>query len=677
MNGLAASVFEWVRSLPDASALTGTLLDSLWEGAVVALALSIILLFVRSPRLRYAASCVAMAVLLVGLVVTFTQLVPARPVGVRFSALARTGSAAGVVRASWVVAERGSGEIDTRSWMLLLWLTGVFAFYLRAMVGWVSAVKIRKTGVCSAPEVWRTRVEQLGIRLRLSRPVVLLESSLAEVPVVVGYLRPVILMPVGLLAGLPVSQVEAILTHELAHIRRFDSLVNLAQIFVEGLLFYHPAVWWISSVIRAERENCCDEVVVSMTGAPHALAKALTVLEHRRVVPREALAATGSRLVNRVARLLGRPQPRYAGAVPLMAMVVLTVAAISATAGLQPDRRVAEPPVATVKTPAVSPPVQPVPVQIAQAQATPARPTTTPPSTPENAPPTPATKPPALPLYKLGPNDVVQVLVVDQPHISGTYTISAEGDITFPLIKKIHSQDLSIPKLQKEIIRQLTSAGGISDPVVNVQLLRAMPRWINVVGAVKFPVDFVTSTPISLSEALAKAGWLTAKAGPNVFVTKLGSDTPQRIGIDDLQKSDKNPSINLTLTGGETISVPNDLKVWVTGHVTHPMAIEISDPRDATVLKVIAKVDGLTGGYVVTAYIYRADDNGQRHEIPIPLKDIKYRKAEDVPLQADDIILIPDENGYSRRQMLNQLQQQHQQYYDAKPLLQWPVEQSK
>src|SRR6185437_10479863 len=155
MNGLAASVFEWVRSLPDASALTGTLLDSLWEGAVVALALSIILLFVRSPRLRYAASCVAMAVLLVGLVVTFTQLVPARPVGVRFSALARTGSAAGVVRASWVVAERGSGEIDTRSWMLLLWLTGVFAFYLRAMVGWVSAVKIRKTGVCSAPEGWR------------------------------------------------------------------------------------------------------------------------------------------------------------------------------------------------------------------------------------------------------------------------------------------------------------------------------------------------------------------------------------------------------------------------------------------------------------------------------------------------------------------------------------------
>ena len=95
----------------------------------------------------------------------------------------------------------------------------------------------------------------------------LLESSLAGVPVVVGYCA-VILMPVGLLTGLPAGQIEAILLHELAHIRRRDYLVNLLQTFVEGLLFYHPAVWWISAVIRAEREHCCDDAVVSTQGDP-------------------------------------------------------------------------------------------------------------------------------------------------------------------------------------------------------------------------------------------------------------------------------------------------------------------------------------------------------------------------------------------------------------------------
>ena len=116
------------------------------------------------------------------------------------------------------------------------------------------------------PRFWQARLDRLAARVRVSRPVTLLESCLAEVPVVIGYVRPVILMPVGLLAGLPAGQVESILLHELAHIRRHDYLVNLMQIVVEGLVFYHPAVWWISGVIRAERENCCDDLVVATQG---------------------------------------------------------------------------------------------------------------------------------------------------------------------------------------------------------------------------------------------------------------------------------------------------------------------------------------------------------------------------------------------------------------------------
>jgi bla regulator protein BlaR1 len=129
--------------------------------------------------------------------------------------------------------------------------------------------------VTPAPGDWQARLGRLRQRLRVSRPVALMESCLAEAPVVIGFFRPVILLPIGLLTGLGAQQVEAILIHELAHVRRCDYLVSLLQKFVEGLLFYHPAVWWVSGVIRAERENCCDDVVVAVLGDAHGYAATL------------------------------------------------------------------------------------------------------------------------------------------------------------------------------------------------------------------------------------------------------------------------------------------------------------------------------------------------------------------------------------------------------------------
>ena len=141
---------------------------------------------------------------------------------------------------------------------------------------------MRLRGVCYVTEHWQREVRRLSNQLRLSRPVVLMESCLADAPIVLGHFRSLILMPVGLLTGLPAGQIEAILLHELAHIRRCDYLVNAVQRFVEGLFFYHPAVWWISRVIRTERENCCDDVVVEMTGNAHEYAVALAALEQNR-----------------------------------------------------------------------------------------------------------------------------------------------------------------------------------------------------------------------------------------------------------------------------------------------------------------------------------------------------------------------------------------------------------
>jgi beta-lactamase regulating signal transducer with metallopeptidase domain len=127
------------------------------------------------------------------------------------------------------------------------------------------------------------------------------ESWLAEAPTVVGHVRPLILMPVGMLAGLSPTQIESILLHELAHIQRHDYLMNTLQRYVEGLLFYHPAVWWISAIIRREREHCCDDLALSISGEPHEYARALAALEQNRFSP-AAVAATGGSLVKRIYR---------------------------------------------------------------------------------------------------------------------------------------------------------------------------------------------------------------------------------------------------------------------------------------------------------------------------------------------------------------------------------------
>ncbi len=222
-------------------------------------------------------------------------------------------------------------------WLALFWIAGVCIFYLSQVAGWVSLRRLRKRGVCAPPEKWMAVAAGLGARLCISRQVLLLESCLGNVPMVLGHFRPLILVPVGMLAGLPASQVEAILLHELAHIRRCDYLVNLLQRCVEGLLFYHPAAWWVSRVIRAERENCCDDVVVSISGNQHEYAVALTALEQIRCTGHEvAVAATGGNIVKRIRRLLYPEGPAGSWA-PLVAAALVVATATVALAAWQSD----------------------------------------------------------------------------------------------------------------------------------------------------------------------------------------------------------------------------------------------------------------------------------------------------------------------------------------------------
>ena len=317
---------------PAAKAFGWALFHFLWQGAAAALLLAIAFCILRTPRGRYAAACFAMLAMVAAFAITFAFEYPRyEPVAL---AHARTLAPAPAAASSLPFAPAPAPPTDPLPWIAPFWALGVLLFHLRSLGSWAAVNRLRRRGVCAAPREWQARLASLARALRVSRPVALLETCFADAPMVTGYLKPVILIPAGMLAGLPAEQLEAILLHELAHIRRHDYIVNLAQTFVEGMLFYHPAVWWVSSVIRGERENCCDDLAASFSGGAHRYAAALTALEETRsTVHQTALAATGGNLVKRVRRLLNQPESPRAILTPLFSAAILTVAvAVTAAA---------------------------------------------------------------------------------------------------------------------------------------------------------------------------------------------------------------------------------------------------------------------------------------------------------------------------------------------------------
>ena len=186
-----------------------------------------------------------------------------------------------------------------------IWLFGVVVLSLRLVLTWKQVHKLQIEGVLAANVAHLALLNRLSEKLGVWQLVRLLESSLVEVPTVMGWLKPVILLPIASVTALTTNQLEAILAHELAHIRRADYAVNILQSLVETLLFYHPAVWWISSRIRQEREHCCDDLAASICGDATSYVAALVRMEELRCEPSSvALAARGGDLLCRVRRLL-------------------------------------------------------------------------------------------------------------------------------------------------------------------------------------------------------------------------------------------------------------------------------------------------------------------------------------------------------------------------------------
>jgi hypothetical protein len=247
---------------------------------------------------------------------------------------------------------------------------------VRSVRGWLEAQRMRGSGSTAGVEAVEEALEGLCHRLRVSRPVRLVESALVEVPSVVGWLRPVILFPASALTQLHPLQIEVILAHELAHVRRLDYLVNLLQDAVETLLFYHPGVWWVSHRMRVEREHCCDDLAVAACGNVLGYARALADLEGLRGEPRLALAASGGSLLERIARLAGAPVPERSRSGRWLAAIV-ALGALGVALVLGPALRAGAPPQPAVPQAAEQPPQPAQPAQSAMPPQ-PARPAASP-----------------------------------------------------------------------------------------------------------------------------------------------------------------------------------------------------------------------------------------------------------------------------------------------------------
>jgi beta-lactamase regulating signal transducer with metallopeptidase domain len=217
--------------------------------------------------------------------------------------------------------------------VVALWCCGVILLSLRLMSSWLTVRRLRQLGIAPVAEFVVQALNKTQNSLKVTRPVEVLASSLVSAPLVIGCFRSVILLPASFISSVPVSQLEAILAHELAHVRRYDYLVNMLQTFMETVFFYHPAVWWLSHRIRVERENCCDDLVVEALDNKVEYGRALLAVEQYRGQNGSSLAlsARDGSLLTRVRRLLADPaetSQRNSGGAAFLATMATALAII-------------------------------------------------------------------------------------------------------------------------------------------------------------------------------------------------------------------------------------------------------------------------------------------------------------------------------------------------------------
>jgi beta-lactamase regulating signal transducer with metallopeptidase domain len=285
-----------------------SLLHFLWQGAALAAGAAAAIAVARRASTRYAIAIGALILMVAAPVMTYMVLGNSSPVQTapgqtQVPMIAPTVNLSALRVVPLAQSPVVSGSLLTG--FVELWFVGVLLSSLRTAGGFFIVTRLRRRDskpMCSKLVVVCREMQQ---RLGITRVIRYCESLHLDAPAVVGWFRPVVLLPISALSGLTELQLRAVIAHELAHIRRLDAFFNLFQIAAETLLFYHPGVWWLSRRIRAERENCCDDIALGTCGNPAEYARALALMEEWRAAPSFAMAANRGPLASRVTRMLG------------------------------------------------------------------------------------------------------------------------------------------------------------------------------------------------------------------------------------------------------------------------------------------------------------------------------------------------------------------------------------
>jgi polysaccharide biosynthesis/export protein len=257
---------------------------------------------------------------------------------------------------------------------------------------------------------------------------------------------------------------------------------------------------------------------------------------------------------------------------------------------------------------------------------------------------------PALPVQKVGPDDLLSISVANSPELTRNFRVSADGTLALPMLqRRLNVAGKDTPQIEKDIADELVTEQILVQPVVTVSVVEFRSRPVSVMGAVRHPITFQATGNVTLLDALTRADGLSDTAGSDILISHSHyAGDPSTTGLTERIPvhrliNEADPSVNLRLNGGEQIRVPFAGRVYVMGNVKKSGAYSIQDNDRLTVMKVLAESEGLAPYAQNDAYIFRKEaGRADRNEITVPIHDIMNRKAPDVGLQANDILYIPD-----------------------------------
>ncbi|MRG48279.1 M48 family metalloprotease [Chitinophaga sp. SYP-B3965] len=325
-------------------AICRTFLHSIWQGMIAAALAGIILWATRRSSARTRYNLLGSLLLLTLLATCITFYTELRPTAAAIADITGTDIVAASVVLPSYPGEQVINYINTHAdWLMLIWAVIFLLKCFRLAGGFYHIYRIRRVHVQPVPAAWEDTLKRLSHSLKIRKAVQLLESGIAKTPLTIGFFKPVIFLPLGLLAQLPADQLETILLHELAHIRRRDYFLNVLQNFAEIIFFFNPAFLWISARLREEREACCDDIVVAHTPHKATYVQALVAFEEQAALGSSlqiGLGSTRNHLLHRVKRMLTRENKKL----NLMEKISLTFGLIAITAfSFMPEKEIVKP----------------------------------------------------------------------------------------------------------------------------------------------------------------------------------------------------------------------------------------------------------------------------------------------------------------------------------------------